>query len=102
MNINLKIWRQQSEKKEGKLSTTIDTIVKSEEKYTAYYTLGRKTNYNIIMIPQKLKIRKLEMRGEYIRIKTKEFENFKNLLLTDLDTKGNAFSESKFNWVYIY
>lgn len=83
-------------KKEGYFITTIDTIVKSEEKYTAYFTLGRKTDNIIIMIPHKLKIRNLEMRGDSIRIKTKEFENFKNLLLTDLDTKGNSFSEIKF------
>ena len=36
------------------------------------------------------------MRGDSIRIKTKEFENFKNLLLTDIDAKGNSFSEIKF------
>jgi hypothetical protein len=83
-------------KKEGYFTTTIDTIVKSEEKYTAYFTLGRKTDNIIIMIPHKLKIRNLEMRGDSIRIKTKEFENFKNLLLTDLDAKGNSFSEIKF------
>ena len=83
-------------KKEGYFITTIDTIVKSEEKYTAYFTLGRKTDNIIVIIPHKLKIRNLGMRGDSIRIKTKEFENFKNLLLTDLDAKGNSFSEIKF------
>lgn len=83
-------------KKKGFFITTIDTIVKSEEKYTAYFTLGRKTDNIIVIIPHKLTIRNLGMRGDSIRIKTKEFENFKNLLLTDVDTKGNSFSEIKF------
>ena len=83
-------------KKKGFFITTIDTIVKSEEKYTAYFTLGRKTDNIIVTIPHKLTIRNLGMPGDSIRIKTKEFENFKNLLLTDIDAKGNSFSEIKF------
>ena len=83
-------------KKKGFFITTIDTIVKSEEKYTAYFTLGRKTDNIIVIIPHKLTIRNLGMRGDSVRIKTKEFENFKNLLLTDIDAKGNSFSEIKF------
>lgn len=83
-------------KKKGFFITTIDTIVKSEEKYTAYFNLGRKTDNIIVIIPHKLTIRNLGMRGDSVRIKTKEFENFKNLLLTDIDAKGNSFSEIKF------
>ena len=83
-------------KKKGFFITTIDTIVKSEEKYTAYFTLGKKTNNIIVIIPHKLTIRNLGMPDDSIRIKTKEFENFKNLILADLDVKGNSFSEIKF------
>jgi hypothetical protein len=83
-------------KKKGFFITTIDTIVKFEEKYTAFFNLGKKTNTIIVIIPHELTIRNLGIRDDSIRIKTKEFENFKNLLLADLDVKGNSFSEIKF------
>ena len=47
----------------------------------------------ILILPQEFKTKTVGEMSDTIRIKTKEFENFTNLLLTNLDTKGNSFSE---------
>ena len=89
-------------KRIGFFITTIDTIFATAKTYTAVFDLGKKTNEIIISIPKKLNIKSLQSTTGKISIKTRDFENFTNLLLTDLDAKGKSFSEIKFiNPTYI-
>ena len=79
-------------KRIGFFITTIDTIFATAKTYTAVFDLGKKTNELIISIPKKLNIKSLQSTTGKISIKTRDFENFTNLLLTDLDAKGKSFS----------
>ena len=83
-------------KRIGFFITTIDTIFATAKTYTAVFDLGKKTNELIISIPKKLNIKSLQSTTGKISIRTRDFENFTNLLLTDLDAKGKSFSEIKF------
>ena len=83
-------------KKEGFFVATLDTIIKENEKYEAMFTLGKKTENLILILPQEFKKNTFGQFNDSVRIKTKTFENFTNLLLTNLDATGNSFSEISF------
>ena len=83
-------------KKEGFFVATLDTIIKDNEKYEAMFTLGKKTDNLILILPQEFKKNTFGQFNDSVRIKTKTFENFTNLLLTNLDATGNSFSEISF------
>ena len=83
-------------KKEGFFVATLDTIIKDNEKYEAMFTLGKKTENLILILPQEFKKNTFGQFNDSVRIKTKTFENFTNLLLTNLDATGNSFSEISF------
>jgi len=83
-------------KKEGFFVATLDTIIKENEKYEAMFTLGKKTDNLILILPQEFKKNTFGQFNDSVRIKTKTFENFTNLLLTNLDATGNSFSEISF------
>ena len=83
-------------KKEGFFVATLDTIIKDHEKYEAMFTLGKKTDNLILILPQEFKKNTFGQFNDSVRIKTKTFENFTNLLLTNLDATGNSFSEISF------
>lgn len=80
-------------KKEGFFIATIDTVLVNEKKYEAVFNLGKKTADLILILPQEFITKTIGEMSDTIRIKTKEFENFTNLLLTNIDTRGNSFSE---------
>ena len=83
-------------KKEGFFVATLDTIIKDNEKYEAMFTLGKKTENLILILPQEFKKNTFGQFNDSVRIKTKTFEKFTNLLLTNLDATGNSFSEISF------
>ena len=83
-------------KKEGFFVATLDTIIKENEKYEAMFTLGKKTENLILILPQEFKKNTFGQFNDSVRIKTKTFENFTNLLLANLDATGNSFSEISF------
>jgi len=83
-------------KKEGFFVATLDTIIKENEKYEAMFTLGKKTENLILILPQEFKKNTFGQFNDSVRIKTKTFEKFTNLLLTNLDATGNSFSEISF------
>ncbi|MDB2625245.1 hypothetical protein N9Y10_03515, partial [Flavobacteriaceae bacterium] len=83
-------------KKEGFFVATVDTIIKDTKKYEAVFNLGKKTDNLILILPQEVRTNSSIKYNDSIRIKTKEFENFTNLLLTNLDATGNSFSEISF------
>ena len=83
-------------KKEGFFVATLDTIIKDQEKYEAIFSLGKKTDNLILILPQEFKKNTFGQFNDSVRIKTKTFENFTNLLLTNLDATGNSFSEISF------
>ena len=64
--------------------------------YEAVFDLGKKTDNLILILPKEFKTKTIEKISDSIRIKTKAFENFTNLLLTNLDAKGSSFSEITF------
>ena len=80
-------------KKEGFFIATIDTVLVNNKTYEAVFNLGKKTDNLMLILPQEFKTKTVGEMSDTIRIKTKEFENFTNLLLTNLDTRGNSFSE---------
>ena len=80
-------------KKEGFFIATIDTVLVNEKKYEAVFNLGKKTADLMLILPQEFITKTIGEMSDTIRIKTKEFENFTNLLLTNIDTRGNSFSE---------
>ena len=80
-------------KKEGFFVAIVDTIIKDAEKYEAVFNLGKKTDNLILILPQEIRTNSSIKYNDSIRIKTKGFENFTNLLLTNLDATGNSFSE---------
>ena len=83
-------------KKEGFFVAIVDTIIKDAEKYEAVFNLGKKTDNLILILPQEIRTNSSIKYNDSIRIKTKGFENFTNLLLTNLDATGNSFSEISF------
>jgi len=60
------------------------------------FNLGKKTDNLILILPQEIRTNSSIKYNDSIRIKTKGFENFTNLLLTNLDATGNSFSEISF------
>ena len=83
-------------KKEGFFVATVDTIIKNAKKYEAVFNLGKKTENLILILPQEIRTNSSIKYNDSVRIKTKSFENFTNLLLTNLDATGNSFSEISF------
>ena len=83
-------------KKEGFFVAIVDTIIKDAEKYEAVFNLGKKTDNLILILPEEIRTNSSIKYNDSIRIKTKGFENFTNLLLTNLDATGNSFSEISF------
>lgn len=83
-------------KKEGFFISTVDTVIRTGINYEAVFDLGKKTDNLILILPKEFKTKTIEKISDSIRIKTKAFENFTNLLLTNLDAKGSSFSEITF------
>ena len=75
---------------------TVDTIIKNAKKYEAVFNLGKKTDNLILILPQEIRTNSSIKYNDSVRIKTRGFENFTNLLLTNLDATGNSFSEISF------
>ncbi len=83
-------------KKEGFFISTVDTVIRTGVNYEAVFDLGKKTDNLILILPKEFKTKNIENISDSVRIKTKAFENFTNLLLTNLDAKGSSFSEITF------
>jgi len=64
-------------KKEGFFVATLDTIIKENEKYEAMFTLGKKTENLILILPQEFKKNTFGQFNDSVRIKTKTFEKLK-------------------------
>ena len=83
----------QQVKKRGFFTARIDSISKTNKELIAYLDLGKKIN-EIIVITKKDNTDGIIDPGiDSIKIKTKEFSDFTNQLLEQIDRKGNSFSE---------
>lgn len=83
----------QQVKKSGFFTARIDSISKTNKELIAYLDLGKKIN-EIIIVTKKDNTNGIIDSGiDSIKIKTREFSDFTNQLLEQIDRKGNSFSE---------
>ena len=83
----------QQVKKKGFFTVRIDSISKTNKELIAYLDLGKKIN-EIIIVTKKDNTNGIIDSGiDSIKIKTREFSDFTNQLLEQIDRKGNSFSE---------
>ena len=83
----------QQVKKRGFFTARIDSISKTNKELIAYLDLGKKIN-EIIIVTKKDNTNGIIDSGiDSIKIKTREFSDFTNQLLEQIDRKGNSFSE---------
>ena len=81
-------------KRMGYFTSIIDEITNTEKEFTAKFSLGKKTEEIVVILPQSPKLNYTTfLKKDSIRIKTHELEPLINNITLELDKKGASFSK---------